>query len=308
MVSISPTGEEVIATPFQAGQFCFPVYVLSLALLGCVRQSTQRVEPAVPVNQPVTHTDSTGRLTSHSLDIYQPGMAQYDYRSVSTIQLLANDSTARTDSTQVTAVLTATFSTVSGRQIIEATLKADSILVVTQPLSTPLSSFQTQFIPLQLDPATGRFLSPRPVVTECNQATLDFIFHGDEVIPAIRNTNKSAPPWTDTTASQICRGGMRIQSTRVSRYSIDQSFPSVTSTTQLVRITDIRMSGTGVQWQQAVQVSGEGTSIDTLVITGTPPRVQQLSGTSQLLLEFRSAMMTQRFLQTSTASITKRTP
>jgi hypothetical protein len=284
------------------------LYTVSVTFLGCMQQATQRAEPAGPISQPASVIDSTSRLASQLLDIYQPGIAQYDYRSISTIQLLANDSTSRTDSTQVTAILTATFAAVSGRQTIEATLKADSILIVTQPLSASASSFQTQFIPLQIDRMTGRSLSPRPIVAECNQATVDFIFRGDEVIPAIRYNSTGTRFWTDSIVSEICRGGMRIQSTRVGRYRIDSSTSSTTPTTQLIRTTDIRMSGAGAQWQQPVQVSGEGISIDTLVITGAPPRLQQLSGTSRLSLEFKSPMRTQQFVQTTTASTIKRTP
>src|SRR5688572_18546763 len=128
-------GTEVMNTPLQATWVRFSVlYAVSLALIGCMRQSTQRVEPAGSVNQPTTHIDSTNRLVSHPLDIYQPGIAQYDYQSISTIQLMANDSTSRIDSSRITAVLTTTFAPVFGRQTAEVTVKADSILIVTQPL------------------------------------------------------------------------------------------------------------------------------------------------------------------------------
>lgn len=284
------------------------LYAASLAFLGCIRQTAQRVQPADPVNQPASVIDSTNRPASYLLDIYQPGIAQYDYRSISIIQLLTNDSSSRTDSTQVTAVLTATFTAVSSRQTVEATLKADSILIVTQPLSVPPPSLQTQFIPLQIERTTGRLLSSKPAVIECNQATVDFIFRGDEVIPAIRYSSTGIQSWTDTTISEICRGGMRIRSTRVSQYRAGSFTPNTTLAAQILRTINIRISGTGAQWQQPVHVSGEGTSIDTLVIAGVPPRLHRLSSTSRVLLEFRSPMRTQQFVQTSTASTVKRTP
>ena len=101
---------------------------------------------------------------------------------------------------------------------------------------------------------------------------------------------------------------MRIRLTRVSQYRADSFTPNTTLTAQILRTTNIRISGAGAQWQQPVHISGEGTSIDTLVIAGVPPRLHRLSSTSRVLLEFRSPIRTQQFVQTSTASTVKRTP
>jgi hypothetical protein len=73
-------------------------------------------------------------------------------------------------------------------------------------------------------------------------------------------------------------------------------------------VTNVRVTGNGLQWQQPVQVSGEGAAIDTLLMGGIPPRLRQLSGQSQMELEFRSPMRTQRFLQRSASTITARLP
>ena len=288
----------------------------ALSLAGCATRPTPSSSPASPASQgdrpPVTPLDSTVRASSTPLDIYQAGSIRYDYRLTSTVQSIAGDSIPRTDSVRITAVLTATFSGDPAQRVVDATLKADSIIVAAQPGSTAPSSLQTQFVPLRLDRSSGRITSPRAVLAECTQETQDVVFHGDEIVPAVLREGSASRSWADTSASEVCRGGLRIQLARIARYRVEAPTPTqpaqTTVQTTVIRVTDVRVTGNGVQWQQPVQVSGEGAAVDTLFMGGIPSRLRQLSGQSQMELEFRSPMRTQRFLQRSGTAITARLP
>ena len=276
----------------------------ALSLTGCASRPTPSSVPASQGDRPpVAPADSTVRGSSSLLDIYQAGSIRYDYRLTSTVQSIAGDSIPRTDSVRVTAVLTATFSGDPAQRVVDATLKADSIIVTAQPGSTTPSSLQTQFVPLRLDRPSGRITSPRAVLAECTQETQDVVFHGDEIVPALLREGSASRSWADTSTSEVCRGGLRLQLARIARYRVEAPTPTQPTQTTVVRVTDVRVSGNGVQWQQPVQVSGEGAAVDTLFVGGIPPRLRQLSGQSQMELEFRSPMRTQRFLQRSATVI-----
>ena len=280
-----------------------------LSLAGCASRPTP---PSVPASQqdrpPVTAVDSTVHPSSAPLDIYRAGSIRYDYRLTSTVQSIAGDSIPRTDSVRITAVLTATFNGDATQRVTDATLKADSIIIATQPGSTASSSLQTQFVPLRVDRSSGRITSPRAILAECTQETQDVVFHGDEIVPAVVREGSASRSWADTSTSEVCRGGLRLQLARIARYRVEASTSTQPAQTTVIRVTDVRVSGNGVQWQQPVQVSGEGSAVDTLSVGGIPPRLRQLSGQSQMELEFRSPMRTQRFLQRSATAIAARSP
>ena len=281
----------------------------ALSLTGCASRPTPSSGPASQGDQPpVTPVDSTVRGSSSPLDIYQAGSIRYDYRLISTVQSIAGDSIPRMDSVRITAVLTATFSGDPTQRVVDATLKADSIIVTAQPGSTTPSSLQTQFVPLRLDRPSGRITSPGAVLAECTQETQDVVFHGDEIVPALLREGSASRSWADTSTSEVCRGGLRLQLARIARYRVEAPTPTQPTQTTVIRVTDVRVSGNGVQWQQPVQASGEGAAVDTLFVGGIPPRLRQLSGQSQMELEFRSPMRTQRFLQRSATVIGARLP
>ena len=281
----------------------------ALSLTGCASQPTPSSIPASQGDRPpVAPADSTVRGSSSPLDIYQPGSIRYDYRLTSTVQSIAGDSIPRTDSVRITAVLTATFGGDPTQRVVDATLKADSIIIAAQPGSTAPLSLQTQFIPLRFDRPSGRITSPRVVLAECTQDTQDVVFHGDEIVPTVLREGSASRSWADTSTSEVCRGGLRMQLARIARYRVEAPTLTQPVQTTVIRVTDVRVTGNGVQWQQPVQVSGEGAAVDTLFMGGIPPRLRQLSGQSQLVLEFRSGMKAQRFLQRSATAITARLP
>jgi hypothetical protein len=280
----------------------------AFAVFGCAPQPPQAPTPAIPSSRNPAPMDSANRTSDFLLDVYRPGSIHYDFQLISTIQSIAGDSIPRTDSTRITAVLTETFGTaVPPQAVIDATLKADSILVVTTPGAVSDVALQTQFVPLRLDRLTGKIASAAPTITECTQSTVAFIFRGDEAVPAIPRSVSFARSWADTSASEVCRGGVRLQFTRIARYRIEESAINPLEA-RILRLSDIQVKGSGSQWQQPVQVNGEGSSIDTLIVNRDASRIQRISGRSHLNLEFQSPIRVQRFLQTSTTTITARLP
>ena len=291
------------------GRRAITSWLAALSLAACTSRPTPSPIPTSEGDRPpVTAVDSTVHASNSALDIYQAGSIRYDYRLTSTVQSTAGDSVPQTDSIRIAAVLTATFSGDPTQRVADATLKADSIIVSAQPGSTTLPSLQTQFVPLRVDRSSGRITSPRTVLAECTQETQDVVFHGDEIVPAVLREGSAARSWADTSTSEVCRGGLRVQLERIARYRIDAPTPAQAAQTTVIRVTNVKVTGKGVQWQQPVQVTGEGAAVDTLFVGGVPPRLRQLSGQSQMELEFRSPMRTQRFLQRSATAIAARSP
>jgi hypothetical protein len=75
---------------------------------------------------------------------------------------------------------------------------------------------------------------------------------------------------------------------------------------QIVRTTEVLITGSGSQWQQPVEASGHGTAVDTLMISISRSRLQSISGFTQLEMSFKSALRSQRFTQTTTTQIIAR--
>jgi hypothetical protein len=282
--------------------------VILPAVLAACSRSTRGSPPGVP--DPAGRDSTPISVPSSSMgiyDIYQPGTVRYDYRFLSAIVSVAGDSIPRTDSSRITATLLATFSGDVQKPVTDVTVKADSILVVQLGVSE-LPVYQTQFIQSRFDRTTGQVVKRPAEAADCTLGTSDLIFRGDEILPAVKRDVSRTSSWADTTVSISCRGGIPLQVTRIARYRVDPAQMTADDGGTIIRATDIGIVGTGSQWQQPVEVTGTGAAIDTLVMAGTPPRVQQIKGQSRVSLEFRSASRNQRFLQTSTTSIVARTP
>lgn len=256
--------------------------------------------PPTAVTLPRAVNDSAAGLRSTGFDIYQPGNISYDYRLTSTVQVTVGDSVPRTDSTRIMAILTALY---SGNQPITVAVRADSIRLFSgtgQP-----GPVQTQFATSQLDRRSGRLLTRATAPLDCTLTTVDLTFRGDEVTPAIPEAGLTIGAWTDSSSYDLCRGGVRLLVNRKTRYHVDGA-TEISGQQRIVRSTELRLTGSGTQWQQPVQVMGSGSVIDTLVVAGSPARIQTISGVGRATFEFTSALRRQTFVQSTTISISSR--
>jgi len=283
---------------------------LVLLLSSCAKQQVLVSDPG---NQPSRATnvlmDSINESSQLS-GIYRSGRVSYQYQSISMVHSTSGDSVPRTDSTRVAATLSVLFLEATANGLVKAITQAESIQVslVNTPLS-PSSAVQlleSQHDTLNIDRRTGRVLINHRQST-CAQSGPEPLFRGDELIPAISLRAPVTRSWADTSTQEFCRGGVHMNLTRVARYRFEEEAPaSQAGDIRLIRIAETQLKGTGFQWQQTVEATGHGVSIDTLIIPRGTQRLARIVGRMQAEIEFRSTFRTQRFIQTVRSEITAR--
>jgi len=246
--------------------------------------------------------DSSSTTPNVSRSLYQPGELQYGLQILSIVQAIGGDSTSRTDSSRITGILTASFSAGSRRNVVTAHVQPDSLLLtVGSGTSTPLAI--TGPFTFAIDTQTGQVVpNANQTSHDCSKLGIDDPpLDGREVLPSIRLPK--ADTWNDTLQVISCRGGALLTVKRIASYTWMQ-LPD--SAIRLLRLTEFQITGTGYQWGQKIDVSGEGRSIDTLGIAGFPARLQEVRGNSQVNLIFRAPLRTQEFAQTATIRLALR--
>ena len=289
--------------------FCLSVFLFA----GCVRQvaPSEEVSPAgIPTSK---SSDSTATLLRPFATLYAPGTVHYRYEATSVTQSIAGDSIPRIDSVRVMAVLSATFQAGSSPQLVQAITQADSIRLTSMPnvgvagARVELSQRGKQQDTLEIDRTTGRARAKQHA-RSCDQETIDPMFRGDEIIPAIPERVPVSKTWADTLTRQSCRGGIPLRVTQIARYELaPRSDGDSAASYRIIRVTETQVSGTGIQWQQSVEASGHGITTDTLTISQHgAPRLQRVATTSRAEIGFRSARRNQQFIQTVTSQIVMR--
>ena len=295
----------------QVQQTTFCLCVLLLA--GCARQGSpiEAVSPAaVPKNR---SPDSTATFVISLATLYSPGSVHYRYQATSVTESTLGDSIPRIDSMHVTALLSATFQASSSPGLIQVITQADSIQLALKPNAgvmgarVELSQRGKQQDTLEINRMTGQVRS-RPYTRSCNQETIDPVFRGDEIIPTLPERVPISKTLVDTLTREICRGGVLLHMTQITRSELaPYSKTDSTAGYRVIRFTETQLSGTGLQWQQSVEVSGHGTTTDTLTISHFGSlRLQHVVTTSRAEIGFRSTRRNQRFSQTVTTKITMR--
>ena len=274
-----------------------------LFLAGCTttRPSPSPKRPAPQAQKPTTRDSSTSARVVTSP--FSAGHLNYSFQIFSITHALAGDSTRRADSSLVAGILTATLSISQSRNTVLARVESDSVTVTTgSGTSVPISPGES--FAFTIDTRTGQVVQTNQKTTrDCSNSVSDSSpIYGREVLPSISIPVTQA--WTDTVQTSMCRGGALLRITRIALYT---QLQSPDSAKELLRSTRFYIAGTGRQWDQRIEVSGEGTSMDTLRLSGLPLRLTQITGRSQLHFVFRTQLRVQEFLQASTTHIALRT-
>lgn len=278
--------------------------VLFFSLAGCITTTTPRVtrqpEPA-GVGKSAQIDSSLSPNADGST--YAPGRLRYDLKSFSVVHVTAGDSTRGADSTRLTGIITATLVASPTRNIVNARVESDSISVATGS-STSVPIPPSEPLIFSINTQTGR-VTPvnQEVRRDCTSGDANSSpINGREVLPSIHA--QTVQMWVDTLYTATCRGGALLTITRIAVFTrLEQS----DSVVRLLRLTKFQVTGTGRQWDQKIEVSGEGTATDTLHVSGSPLRLQEVSGSSEMKLSFRTQLRAQEFIQTSTTRVTLRT-
>jgi hypothetical protein len=273
---------------------------LSLALLVldtvCCTSARTNGRSPIPATQPANATiDSLGSKSATPETIYGPGQLQFALRLEAIIRA-TGDTLHQPDSSQMTALATVLFRN-GERNSIDAIIAIDSIRRFF-PGNTS-QAFPNQELAFTINQESGH---PIPKTSSaqnnCDTDTTQVPFSGVELLPTIPLLPRAS--WVDTSNIHVCRGGARLTLQRVSAY---QLLPGE-SPTRITRKSQVTVTGTGRQWNQPVQVTGDGISSDTIWLTTTHPRrLDRLDSTSQLNVSFRSSLRVQAFQQTTQMSI-----
>jgi hypothetical protein len=272
-------------------------YVAAVPIaLGCAKTVVQQ-EPVVPHVIP-SAIDSSSRVdrTSYRVSpvyLFHPGTALYDYRTLSTVRVATGDTVPRVDTTTVTALVSAVFQAVpSDNLTIQASIITDSITVRTGSGATVRYSPHTDT--LKINTGTGRVSQDSVQKVPCDEQGQEALVRIDDVVPSLLTAQKGT--WSDTLVRQVCRAGIQLQARRVTSYQLD----STASELRLLRSTVTTFNGRGVQWNQPVESAGQSTSVDTVFLDlSNRRRIQQIRGTTQLQMNFKSQLRNQQFEQST---------
>jgi hypothetical protein len=287
----------------QLGSVVFKTRFLSvlilIATLGCI--SRTRPVPggsvAAPVTQPSTAADSGSdmRLTSS----FHPGRVVYDLTVSSVIESLVGDSVPRVDSIRLSSVVSAEFTINAREPQIEASVQADSTrLFVTPNQAIQLGTFRQKYA-IDHSGRVHRIPStPQPCGMEADNPVT-----GEEILPRLPSTASFPESWSDTTLYELCRGGVLLQATRIATYRRFALPDSSTSTSQLIRYSHLTLTGRGSQWDQPVEATGSGDSVDTLTLSHTQLRLTRVVGSARLEVKFLSRYRNQVLRQFSQSQL-----
>lgn len=277
------------------------------ALLACAKSSTTP-PPGSAVNPSTVVIDSSTITMPAPLRIHHPGQVTYDFSLESTIRSTAGDSVPQSDSTRFIGVVRVRFSSIGQPTITRADVEVDSLTrtILSSGLVTqhPFASY-SYTIETNVRNGQSRLVRKQQPV-DCSLDRQEPLLVGDEVLPILPISNAVADMWADTSRYDLCRGGVALSVTRVIRYHVDSSRPNAGPVVRFIRHTDVVLEGRGSQWGQPVEASGRGSSLDTLTVTTTPPRLHSLTGQSNVSIEFSSERRAQRFHQTSTSRLIAR--
>jgi hypothetical protein len=271
--------------------------------------ATQRPRTETPVStnpNPVKSQDSIRTSKLDDASIYQPGDVRYTLQLNSVVQTTMGDSVPRVDSSRLTAILSAKYSLVPQSRFVRGVMTTDSVTLWTLTnANAPAVVLPNQSYSMDIDPLAGK-IAVGHTTQACTQEKDDGPFHGDEITPSIPTTG--AQLWADSSTYSVCRGGVLFRFARVASYRRDTaSAPqSSDSLARVFRAVDLVVVGTGSQWQQPIEATGHGTSVDTLMIHTKRLQLESVSGTGRLELSFKSALRLQHFVQTTTTRITTR--
>lgn len=241
------------------------------------------------------------RPTAYSTDLAMPGIFQhgavtYDLIVRSAVEAIAGgDSQLRTDSSQVSAVLSAFFTPLTD-QLTRADIRVDSISVVASGSTTQSPGVtHTYQVGIGLD---GRLLIQRPRGSTSCTVEQPTTITGEEILPVVPPMSVIPESWSDTSRFELCRGGIRLNVTRIAEYRrIPIISPQENVSVHIIRSTRTAFEGQGTQWEQAVEATGKATTVDTLIFSSS--RLLSTSGETHLDLRFRSQFRAQEFRQVS---------
>ena len=266
-------------------------------LTACVSHQTSPPRETAPTQTPAAVTPDTARSTISLLQIYEPGILRYQVELRSVVEPIVGDSIHHADSTRTRATIVVQLNQSSDKNTITAGIQIDSIS--SQSSSNVAIPRVSQLMSFRINSKTGQVAKEKESAlhSECaDTASSTTLFSGTEVLPVIGPLRTTV--WTDSSQTQNCRGHVRVSLSRIANYT---TLKQDSLDTQILRVTHVGLTGTGSQWNQSVEVTGQGIATDTLVLVRS--RLIRISGNSQLKIDFHSSLRNQQYMQSITTKI-----
>jgi hypothetical protein len=276
--------------------FC---YCLTAIAMSACTSSSGGVPTGSATPSPVQAVTTADRSSdTRLLTPFHPGRVVYDLRVTSVIQSLLGDSIPRTDSVRLNSVVSAEFMLGVHELQIEAAVQTDSTRLVST--SSPPLQFQVSQHKYIID-RTGQVHSTSTTPQVCS-TQIDNPIRGEEILPRFPAMNSLLDAWSDTTLYDLCRGGVLLRAKRVSTYRRIASL-SDSPTVQFIRQSYLTLTGRGSQWDQPVEATGSGDSVDTLTLSRTQPRLTRIVGSARFEVKFLSRFRNQVLRQSSQSEL-----
>ena len=223
--------------------------------------------------------------------------ARYRVTSTSVLSLDRAQQSALVDTVVTTALLT-----IARRAAPDsvATMSLDSLLVVsTGMIRRPPDAFSKGIS------VTAPLVSGRPRVTGDSAAACAFErpMAGllPELLPLLPLPLRAEQQWSDTLTVTTCRAGLPVTTVTIANYRTLTGMDS--SSVLLERHAVIRANGAATIRQQAVTLTGSGTSESLAVVLLATRRIQSWRGTQSLEVQLTNGQQTRRMVQQLTDSV-----
>ena len=242
-----------------------------------------------------------------SVFAYSTGLSGYDLDQMTIVTVGAGTATALEDTLRTTASLSVSVVASGGIQLATVTIDSMSINSVRDTMA-PIRLLAGPVV-MQLPVASP---TPESMDSTAASSTCDSmeeaarVLAGDVHIP-IPVVVERGRIWSDSTVSTLCRGGVPLTVTRISRFQISDVRNSRDSTVVVVqRQTELSLAGSGMQGTRRITVQGAGTSQTVLTYDLRGGHFLESNGQSELLLGFETIQQTEQIMQRSTTRIRRR--
>ncbi len=223
--------------------------------------------------------------------------ARYRVTSTSVMSLDRAQQAPLVDTVATTALLTIARSVASDTT---ATMSLDSLLVVsTGMIRRPPDAF-SKGISVVAPLVSGRPRVTGDSATACaGERPLAGLL--PELLPLLPLPLRAEQQWADTLTVTTCRAGLPVTTITIANYRTLTGMDS--SSVLLERRAVIRATGAATIRQQAVTLTGSGTSESLSVVLLASRRIQSWRGTQTLEVQLTNGQQTRRMVQQLTDSV-----
>ena len=299
---LQPTRHLVLSVPSSSRLFA----LLVAASLGCVSTpapvripspSTPREPERIPAPLP----------TAKSLPnfVYRDGTYTYDLRQTTTVTVGVDSGTLTEDTLQTIAGLTYSISANAGAPVVSAMI--DSLVITSKhdtlaPVRRLAAPVVVQLPLLPFSVATA--VDSTALLSTCDSMEETARALAGDLYIQIPVPVQEAQSWSDSTSLVLCRGGIPLTATRISRFYITEVRESRDSVlAKVLRQTSLTITGSGTQSARRITVRGQGTSETAFTYDLRAGRFLESTGQSVLQLGFETIQQTEQVIQRSNSSV-----